>query len=236
VDYRRHCLRTATIVPARPTPSFLRATATPAPGATAAQAPAVLIDEHFDDNRYNWTVGRFPDSNAEAEIVDGAMFITVTSASRAATLRPQQFGAIADVDETVEGSILSKSGQKATSYYALVCRLQRSGNTISFEVWSNGTFAIERFDNALGSWTTLAAGDSNGAVRPPPATNTVRAVCAGRQLTFFVNGKLLASAQDTVLTTGLFGMLAGSNSPVPITIKFDNYRALSPAQSFYSPP
>jgi hypothetical protein len=208
----------------------------PAPGATATQATQLLLDDHFDDNRYNWTTGRFPDSNADAEIADGAMFITITSARLAYNLRPQQFGAIADVDETVEGSILSKPGQEVDAYYALVCRVQPSGNMTAFEVWSNGTFAIDRFDKALGSWITLAEGDSNGAVRPAPAINTVRAICAGRQLTLIVNSKLLASAKDTVLTQGFFGMLAGGNSPVPITIKFDNYRALSPEQSFYSSP
>lgn len=58
--------------------------------------------------------------------------------------------------------------------------------------------------------------------------NHLRADCAGDTLTLYVNGEQIAQAQDTRLTHGDVGLLAGTFSQPGVDVVFDNFVAMQP--------
>ncbi|MCC7119034.1 MAG: hypothetical protein IT310_10955 [Anaerolineales bacterium] len=60
------------------------------------------------------------------------------------------------------------------------------------------------------------------------AVNHLRADCVGNTLTFFINGIQVAQTQDSSLTSGDVGLLAGSFATSGVDVIFDNFVALQP--------
>ncbi|MFN8411617.1 MAG: hypothetical protein U0Z26_04445 [Anaerolineales bacterium] len=60
------------------------------------------------------------------------------------------------------------------------------------------------------------------------AINHLRADCVGNTLTFYVNGFQLAQVQDSTLTKGDLGLLAGTFATPGVDVVFDNFVVLKP--------
>lgn len=60
------------------------------------------------------------------------------------------------------------------------------------------------------------------------AVNHLRGDCAGSTLTFYINGFQVAQAQDSSLTSGSVGVLAGTFSVSGTDVVFDNFVVLQP--------
>ena len=58
--------------------------------------------------------------------------------------------------------------------------------------------------------------------------NNLRADCNGDTLAFYVNGFKLAEVQDSTLTHGDLGLLAGTFDQPGVDIVFDNFVVLKP--------
>jgi Tol biopolymer transport system component len=202
-------------------------TATASPPATSTPAPQLLLEDSFDNNLNSWVVG--PRRASDAEIVGGAMVVTMTQLNRVATFDTSL--SVADVDQTVEASIVAKPGQPVEAEYGLVCRDGPLG-WYSFEVNATGMFGIWRYSK--GAWTSLAIGDSQGVVLPAPDVNEIRAVCASSRLTLIANGQVLAIVQDDTLPQGYPGLTVDSGNRGRVTVRFDNLRILTPDERFYA--
>lgn len=97
-----------------------------------------------------------------------------------------------------------------------------------FIITSDGFYGVGLFKDGqatlLGQSELLASTNINKGL----AINHLRADCAGNTLTFFINGFQTAQVQDTTLTSGDAGLLAGTFGTAGVDIVFDNFVVLQP--------
>ncbi|MBL8061471.1 MAG: hypothetical protein JNK32_00510 [Anaerolineales bacterium] len=109
----------------------------------------------------------------------------------------------------------------------LICR-SNGKDYYFFLISSDGYYGIGLFKDEqvalLGQSEMLASSNINKGL----AINHLRADCVGDTLTFFVNGFQVAQVKDTTLTSGNFGILAGTFTTPGVDIVFDNFVALQP--------
>jgi len=95
-------------------------------------------------------------------------------------------------------------------------------------VSSDGYYTIGKFV----AGTAIQLGQSemqySSAIHTGLAVNHLRADCVGSSLTFYVNGELVAQAQDTDLSEGDVGLLVGTFGEPGVDIIFDNYLVSQP--------
>lgn len=109
----------------------------------------------------------------------------------------------------------------------LLCRFNGK-DYYFFIMTSDGFYGVGLFKD--GQATLLGQSEmlSSDSINKGLAINHLRADCAGQTLTFYVNGFQIAQAQDSTLTSGDVGMLAGTFSTAGVDIVFDNFVVLQP--------
>lgn len=109
----------------------------------------------------------------------------------------------------------------------LLCRFNGK-DYYFFIMTSDGFYGVGLFKD--GQATLLGQSEmlSSDSINKGLAINHLRADCAGQSLTFYVNGFQIAQAQDSTLTSGDVGMLAGTFSTAGVDIVFDNFVVLQP--------
>ncbi len=109
----------------------------------------------------------------------------------------------------------------------LLCRFNGK-DYYFFIMTSDGFYGVGLFKDGqatlLGQSEMLSSDNINKGL----AINHLRADCTGQTLTFYVNGFQIAQAQDSTLTSGDVGMLAGTFSTAGVDIVFDNFVVLQP--------
>jgi hypothetical protein len=109
----------------------------------------------------------------------------------------------------------------------LLCRFNGK-DYYFFIISSDGFYGMGLFKDGqatlLGQSEMLSSANINQGL----AINHLRADCAGQTLTFYVNGFQITQAQDTTLTSGDVGLLAGTFETVGVDIVFDNFVVLAP--------
>ena len=70
--------------------------------------------------------------------------------------------------------------------------------------------------------------EETGEIIQGNALNHVRADCVGTQLTLYVNGTQVATANDSTLYSGDVGLLAGTFDIPDVNIMFDNFVVSTP--------
>jgi len=109
----------------------------------------------------------------------------------------------------------------------LLCRFVE-GDYYFLMVSSDGYYTIGKFV----AGTAIQLGQSemqySSAIHTGLAVNHLRADCVGSSLTFYVNGELVAQAQDTDLSEGDVGLLVGTFGEPGVDIIFDNYLVSQP--------
>lgn len=97
-----------------------------------------------------------------------------------------------------------------------------------FIITSDGFYGLGLFKD--GQATLLGQNEllSSPNINKGLAINHLRADCAGSKLTFFINGFQTAQVQDTTLTNGDAGLLAGTFGNAGVDIVFDNFVVLQP--------
>ena len=112
-------------------------------------------------------------------------------------------------DVVIEVSAEQRGGPDNNAY-GVICRADTSnnGDGYYFLVSGDGAYSISKGEgddvNQLVEW------DSARAINKGEAVNTVRAVCIGDYLALFVNGQLMAEANDETYTSGYAGLAAAS--------------------------
>lgn len=109
----------------------------------------------------------------------------------------------------------------------LICRFNGS-DYYFFIISSDGFYGMGVYSG--GQAVLLGQGEmrSSSNINKGLAVNHLRADCAGNTLTFFANGFQLAQAQDSTLTVGDVGILAGTFGTPGVDIVFDNFVVLQP--------
>ncbi len=104
--------------------------------------------------------------------------------------------------------------------YGVGCRIQTNGNGYFFRISGDGYYAIFKEVGEEHEW--LVDWAQSTAIHQGNAANHIRAICDGGYLALFVNGELLAEAEDATYTEGDIALMATTFGDEPTEIHFDN--------------
>ncbi|HCK64950.1 MAG TPA: hypothetical protein DHW49_01675 [Anaerolineae bacterium] len=109
----------------------------------------------------------------------------------------------------------------------LLCRFNGK-DYYFFIITSDGFYGVGLFKDGqavlLGQSEMLSSSNINKGL----AINHLRGDCIGNTLTFYINGFQIAQAQDSNLTSGDVGVIAGTFATPGVDIIFDNFVVLAP--------
>lgn len=120
-----------------------------------------------------------------------------------------------------------KLGGPDSNRIGLLCRMTGDAYYF-FLISSDGYYGIGVFAGGNGVLLGQSEMQSNDNIKKGMAVNHLRADCVGDMLTFYVNGFKIASVQDSTLTAGDVGLVAGTFNQPGVDIIFDNFVALKP--------
>ena len=125
--------------------------------------------------------------------------------------------------------VLARSEGATDNHFGVICRYSDAG-FYYFAISADGYYAIFRRlgDQPLEPLTGPAMLRSP-VINREGVTNRLLGVCEGSVLTFYVNGELIARAEDTQLTAGKVGIAAGTVEYGQTTLVwFDDFKASKP--------
>lgn len=176
---------------------------------------ATILQENFEDA----DISSFPSYGLGEEIVfavaDGSYAAIVTGGGYVWTLNNQTHN---DVVIEVTTDKVSPSPQDT---YGIICRAHNSNNGMGyyFMIDGNGNFGIRKGDgervHVLVPWT------QSDAINMGQAENTLRAVCVGNYLAFYINGDFVAETNDSQYIEGLAGVVVATVTG-RVAITYDN--------------
>jgi len=193
----------------------------PAPTQTLplAKPGEILFQDEFENNTTGWD--RVSNTNGIMDYDSGVYRILVQQPTMNFWSTPEKNFR----DVRIEADVTRLNGPHENRA-GLICRYQ-SGDYYFFIISSDGFFAIGKF---IGGNTILLGQSemqSSGFIQTD-AINHLRADCIGNALTFFVNFKQIATAQDTDFPNGDVGVLAGSFSQPGVDVSFDHFVVMQP--------
>lgn len=109
----------------------------------------------------------------------------------------------------------------------LLCRF-KEGNYYFFMVSSDGYYTIGKFIDGKVVQLGQSEMQYDESIHTGLAVNHLRGDCIGNELTFYVNGKLVAQAQDADFAEGDVGLLVGTFSEPGVDVIFDNFLVSQP--------
>jgi hypothetical protein len=106
----------------------------------------------------------------------------------------------------------------------LICRYDGDRSYYFFDIRPDGNIRIGMFLD--GDQEILADIEESTTVNAEQ--NKLRADCVGDSLAFYVNGELVATANDGNLSVGQVGLLGGGSSNASSTVHFDDFMLSAP--------
>jgi hypothetical protein len=175
----------------------------------------VIFAEDFDNANSGWEVGSYDDGSVGYK--DGSYFVTssVNGSTMWGVANHTFDNIIIDVDTTQVAA-----GPASNNDYGVVCREQGNGDGYYMLVSGDGYYAIIKAVNA--QFEMLVEWAESSAVKTGNATNRIRAVCNGSTLEMYVNGQLVATAEDGTYARGDIALTATTYEDQATEIHFDN--------------
>lgn len=177
----------------------------------------VIYQDDFSVESEDWLLES--DLDASASYVDGQLQLRVSSPNLIAwaELKEHQFD-----DFELEAEVTQLSGPDNNSY-GIVFRMKSPSAHYSFDISGDGYYRFNRRDEAEGGrWTEIIDWLESPAIHRGASTNMIRIVAQGDQFTFYINGQLVAEANDDGYRSGSIGLNAGSFHEPGVEIAFDN--------------
>ena len=109
----------------------------------------------------------------------------------------------------------------------LLCRFSEN-NYYFFMVSSDGYYTIGKYIDGNVIQLGQSEMQPDESIHTGLAVNHLRGDCVGSTLTFYVNGKLVAQAQDAGFAEGDVGLLAGTFTEPGVDVIFDNFLVSQP--------
>jgi hypothetical protein len=120
-----------------------------------------------------------------------------------------------------------KIGGPDENRIGLVCRFT-GRDYYFFLISSDGFYGMGVYKDGLAVLIGQSEMQSNPNIKTGLAVNHLRADCIGNTFTFYVNGFQIAQAQDSTLSSGDIGLLAGTFGQPGVDIVFDNFVVVKP--------
>ena len=120
-----------------------------------------------------------------------------------------------------------KIGGPDENRIGLVCRFTGK-DYYFFLISSDGFYGMGVYKDGLAVLIGQSEMQSNPNIKTGLAVNHLRADCVGNTFTFYVNGFQVAQAQDSTLSSGDIGLLAGTFAQPGVDVVFDNFVVVKP--------
>lgn len=188
------------------------------------QQPAdnnILFQDDFSDPNSGWD--RVNEQQGITDYADGAYRILVNVADTDVWANPGL--SFDDVSISVEAT---KVGGVDDNDFGVVCRYQDNQNFYFFLISSDGYYGTGKMINGEQSWIGVDAMPPSDVIKTGNTTNLIRADCVGSKLTLYVNDQLIDEQEDSTLTSGDVGLMAGTFSTPGTEILFDNFVVRQP--------
>ncbi len=121
----------------------------------------------------------------------------------------------------------AKLGGPDSNRAGIICRAN-GDKFYFFVISSDGYFGVGRADGNQSILLGQAQMASSTNIHTGLAINHLRADCFGNTLAFYVNGFPLAQVQDSTLTSGDVGLIAGTFDVPGVDVIFDKFIVLQP--------
>jgi serine/threonine-protein kinase len=189
---------------------------------TVSEVEATLFQDDFSSPTSGWEVGEYEMGSVGYK--DGVY--SVVALGDSATMWGVANVSFEDVVIEVAAVPVSAPANNNNDY-GIICRNQPGGlDGYYLLVSGDGGYAILKAEGgefgALVDWTASAS-VNKGSTR-----NYLRAICEGEHLALYVNGELLAEADDATFSRGDIAFTATSYEDEPTEVHFDNMVVHSP--------
>jgi hypothetical protein len=183
---------------------------------TPASSTNILFEDHFSDPSSGWHQLDILEGIADYE--NGHYEIIVHAKNADFWAYPGLYfeDTIIEVDATTVDGPLDNN-------FGIICRHQDVKNFYFFIISSDGYYAIGKVINNIQTLISADKMQESDAISQGYSTNHIKAVCDGPRLSLFVNDNQLVSVQDSSLTSGDVGLLAGTFAESETSIHFDNF-------------
>lgn len=198
---------------------------------TAESLPVgkVVYQDDFADDASGWDISEGDDVDKGYEA--GQYFITVKETDWLAWATPEPELDLADIVIEVDATFESGPSDNKVEF-GPVCRYLDADNFYYFLVRADGYVGIVKMDGddqIVISSANDKLESSTAVKRGPNVTHHIKAVCVGDSFELYVNGKLVAQAQDSALASGNVGLIVGTySSGGPARVVFDDFTITEP--------
>ena len=207
----------------------IRRTATPVPDyvpAPRVNTTAVKWFDDFSDPASGWEIGEYSVGSVGYDM--GEYFIRAEEDN--GYTWGQRFEWYGDVSIEVIARQASGTDNNDTGY-GVMCRVNYDPDVDNLEgyaflVAGDGYYAITRYADGYNEF--LVGWDESETVRQGNATNELEVICAGDQLTFYVNGVWIAETRDDTFSSGDVAFFGAIYEPGAAEFRFDNFSLTSP--------
>ncbi|MEA5079737.1 MAG: family 16 glycoside hydrolase [Anaerolineaceae bacterium] len=182
---------------------------------------ATLASEDFSSDNGKWATQ--DDEYGKAAFENGTF--VVTARQEAKTMWSTYNETFTNVKIEVDATVLNAT-ENDNNGFGVDCRVQENGDGYSFQISSDGYYAIVKFADTDGSelidWT------ESDAINQGEGTNHITAICQGNNLELWVNNVFLASATDDAFASGNVSLSATTFTSTNTEVAFDNFQIVNP--------
>lgn len=174
-------------------------------------ADRLLMRDDFRSPISGWTVSK--DRGGQEAYDDGRYVITLNSTDPYWGVSPQTLGDfVAEVDATPTsryGASYAYDGPLGESYGVIV-RAQDQNNFYAFLVATDGRYSAFHVKNGTLAWDTRWTPADDDTVKDGWQTSRLRILALGKELRFYVNGRMLVRVPDAIWASGQAGVIAAN--------------------------
>jgi hypothetical protein len=195
-------------------------TSIPVSASTAVAKP--LFSDDFSDPSSGWD--RVNDEEGINDYANGGYRIFVNKPNWYFWSNPglQFSDVVIDVDA-------QKNAGPDENDFGIICRYQDEQNFYFFIISTDGYYSIKKIFNGEENWVGMDdRGFNDTVIKLGSSLNHITAKCYGSSLTLSVNGIVLADVNDTDLSLGDVGLIAGSYENPGVDILFDKFLVTRP--------
>ena len=132
------------------------------------------------------------------------------------------------IDVRIEVDATKMAGPEINDI-GVICRYKDPENFYFFSISSDGYYGVSKIINGQEQWIGMEEPQlDNVTIRTGTATNHLRADCIQQKLSFYVNGKHLIDVNDSDLSQGNVGLIAGTWDSPGTDVLFDNFLVIQP--------
>jgi hypothetical protein len=195
--------------------------ATARPTSAASATGAQTIYENFTSDDGMWALS--DDDYGKASFENGAFVVTALQKSQ--TMWSSYSDNFNDVKIEVDAKALNGTFNNNNGF-GVDCRVQENGDGYSFQISSDGYYALVKFADTDGS--ELVDWTQSDAIAQGEFTNHISVLCQGSTLELWVNNVFLTSITDDEFTSGSISLSATTFSDSPTSVSFDNLEISNP--------